>query len=134
MGKSILMVDDDKDFIYSLKAFFEARGYEVRTAHNGADGKKEVDKALPDIITLDVMMDTDADGFNLAFDLKNNEATRNIPIIILSGFTDHLKDKANSFEFIMGNDWPATEYIKKPASLVTISAAVDRLLAQVNAE
>ena len=128
MGKSILMVDDDKDFTYAVKAYFEARNYEVRTAHNGADGKKEIDQALPDIILLDVMMDTDADGFNLAFELKNNEATRNIPIIILSGFTDHLKDKAQSFEFIMERDWPATEYIKKPASLASIGATVERLL------
>ena len=131
MGKSVLMVDDDVDFTESVKAYLEARNYEFRTAHSGADGKKEIDKALPDIILLDVMMDTDADGFNLAFDLKNSETTKNIPIIILSGFTDHLKEKAQSFEFIMGKDWPATTYIKKPASLATIGTTVERLLSEV---
>ena len=129
MGKHILMVDDDVDFTESVKAYLEARGYEVHTAHNGADGKKEIDKALPDVVMLDVMMDTDADGLNLAFELKNSESTKNLPIIILSGFTDHLKDKAKSFEFIMGKYWPATTYIKKPASLATIGKTVESLLA-----
>jgi len=129
MGKSILVVDDDRDFTYMVKAYFEARDYEVRVAHNGAGGKQEIDQAIPDIILLDVMMDTDADGFNLAFELKNDEATKNIPIIILSGFTDHLTDKAKSFEFIMEKDWPATTYMKKPASLASIGTTVERLLA-----
>lgn len=128
MGKSILMVDDDKDLTSSVQAFFEARNYEVRVAHNSVDGKEKIKEAKPDIILLDVMMDTDAEGFNMAFDLKNNADTKDIPIILFSGFTDHLKEKSQSFEFVMGKEWPATEYIKKPASLVAINTAVERLL------
>jgi len=129
MGKSILAIDDDIDFTSSVKAYFEARGYNVRTAHSGSSGKKEIDRELPDIILLDVMMDTDADGFNLAFELKNNAATRDIPIIIMSGFTDHMKDKSKSFEFIMERDWPAAAYFKKPVSLADICKSVEQMLA-----
>jgi len=129
MGKSILVIDDDKDWTASIKAYFEARGYEVREAHSGDGGKKAIDQALPDIILLDIMMDTDADGFNLAYELKNAAATRDIPIIILSGFTDHLKDKSKSFEFIMERDWPAAEHLKKPVSLGDICKSVERMLA-----
>jgi DNA-binding response OmpR family regulator len=129
MTKNILAIDDDRDLTYSLKAYFEARGYEVRMAHNGTDGMAEIKRMRPDVILLDVMMDTDADGFNLAFELKNDNAYRDIPIIIMSGFQDHLKDKSKSFEFVMERDWPAAEFIKKPASLASIGAAVERMLA-----
>jgi DNA-binding response OmpR family regulator len=127
--KNILVVDDDRDLTNALKAYFEARDHEVRMAHSGADGMSEIERARPDVIVLDIMMDNDADGFNLAFRLKNEKAYRDIPIIILSGFTDHLKNKSQSFEFVMERDWPAAEYIKKPASLASIGQAVERLLA-----
>ena len=127
--KNILVVDDDRDLANSIKAYFEARGYGVRMAHNGADGMKEIERQRPDVLVLDIMMDTDADGFNLAFRLKNEDANRDIPIIILSGFTDHLNKKSKSFEFVMDRDWPAAEYIKKPASLANIGEAVERLIA-----
>ncbi|MDR0842598.1 MAG: response regulator, partial [Acidobacteriota bacterium] len=59
MSKSILTIDDDIDLTDSIKTWFEARGYTVRTAHSGAEGKKEIKKERPDAIILDVMMDTD---------------------------------------------------------------------------
>jgi DNA-binding response OmpR family regulator len=129
LKRNILVVDDDKDLTKSIKAYLETRGYCVRMAHSGADGMNEIEREQPDLILLDIMMDYDADGFNLAYKLKLDKAYGDIPIVILSGFTDHLKDKSKSFEFIMGRDWPAVEEIRKPASLAQIGAAVERLLA-----
>jgi len=83
----------------------------------------------PDLMLLDIMMEYDADGFNLAFKLKEDENYRDIPIIILSGYMDHLKDKLKSFEFVMGRDWPAIADIKKPASLASIGEAIEKALA-----
>ncbi len=128
-AKNILVVDDDRDLTNSIKAYLEARNYGVRMAHSGADAMKEIENARPDLIMLDIMMDSDADGFNLAFNLKGDNVYRDIPIIILSGFTDHLREKSKSFEFVMDRDWPAAEYFKKPASLGDIENAVKRLLA-----
>jgi DNA-binding response OmpR family regulator len=127
--KNILIVDDDRDLTNSVKAYFEARGYTVRMAHCGADGMHEIEANRPDLILLDIMMDCDADGFNLAYKLKEDKEYREIPIVILSGYMDHLKDKLKSFEFVMGRDWPAVEEIKKPASLAGIEAAIERVLA-----
>lgn len=129
MKKNILMIDDDKDLANSLKAYFEAHGYAMRLAHSGAEGMGEIERGRPDLILLDIMMDNDADGFNLAFKLKEDKVYRDIPIIILSGYMDHLKDKLGSFEFVMGRDWPAVEEIQKPASLACIHQAVERVLA-----
>jgi DNA-binding response OmpR family regulator len=129
MTKSLLVIDDDKDLTNSLKAYFEARGYAIRIAHSGSEGMDEIERDRPDLILLDIMMDNDADGFNLAYKLKEDKVNREIPIIILSGYMDHLKDKLSSFEFVMGRDWPAVEEIKKPASLACIGQAVERVLA-----
>ena len=129
MKKSILVVDDDRDLTYALKAFLEVRGYDVRMAHSGEQGMREIERSRPDLILLDIMMEYDADGFNLAFKLKEDEEYRDIPIIILSGYEDHLKDKLQSFEFVMGRDWPAIEDIKKPASLGRIGEAIEQALA-----
>ncbi|HSW40624.1 MAG TPA: response regulator [Acidobacteriota bacterium] len=126
--KNILVIDDDRDLTQSIKVYFEARGFDVRTAHSGAAGMSEIEHVRPDLIVLDIMMDTDADGFNLAFKLKNDETYRDIPIIIMSGFSDHLKTKSKSFEFVMDREWPASEYLKKPASLASIDEAVRKLL------
>ena len=127
--KKVLVIDDDRDLAKSVKVYLEARGYAVRTAHSGADGMREIEAERPDIMLLDIMMDSDADGFNLAYKVKANDALRDIPIIILSGFTDHLKNKFESFEFIMGRDWPAAVHIQKPAALSRIGEEVERLLA-----
>lgn len=127
-SKSILIIDDDRDLANSVKVYLEARGYQVRTAHNGSDGLREIEQQKPDLVVLDIMMDTDAEGFNLAYKLKESEATKSIPIVILSGFTDHLKDKFHSFDFIMGRQWPAAVHIEKPASLRRIGETVDQLL------
>jgi DNA-binding response OmpR family regulator len=127
--KNILIIDDDKDLANSLNAFFEARGYGVRMANSGEEGMCAIALNRPDVILLDIMMDYDADGFNLAYKLKGNNAYRDIPIIIMSGYMDHLKDKLPSFQFILDRDWPAVEEIKKPASLASIGAAVERALA-----
>jgi len=72
------------------------------------------------------MMENDAD---LAYKLKNDKTYWDIPIVILSGWTDHLKEKSSSFEFVMGRDWPAVEEIKKHASLAHIGEVVERVLA-----
>jgi DNA-binding response OmpR family regulator len=127
--KNLLMVDDDKDLVKSVKVYLEARGYAVRMAHSGNEGMEEIERQRPDLILLDIMMDYDADGFNLAYRLKEDQAYRKIPIVILSGFTDHLEDKSKSFEFIMGRDWPAVEMIQKPVSLARIGEVVERVLA-----
>ena len=76
------------------------------------------------------MMETDAEGFNLAYKLKNDEATRKIPIVLLSGFMNHLEERGPSFDFIQGRDWPAATFFKKPVVLKDLAEAIARLIAE----
>jgi DNA-binding response OmpR family regulator len=128
-SRNILIIDDDHDLTNSVQAYLEARGYIVRTADNGERGWAAMEESRPDLVVLDIMMDTDTEGFNLAYKIKRTEAFKEIPIIILSGFQQHLRDKIQSFEFIIGQEWPAAVLLEKPASLARILESVEQLLA-----
>jgi len=126
--KNILMIDDDRDFVLSTKTFLEGRGYKVETAHNGTEGWEKIKSGKADLIVLDIMMDTDNEGFNLAYKMKEDEKTKKIPIIIVSGFSQHLKEKMDQFEFVMGRDWPAAAQMEKPVDLKDLASTIGRIL------
>ena len=56
--KKVLIVDDDADFVSMNKKVLERNGYEVSIAYNGKEGLERVDSDIPDIILLDMMMET----------------------------------------------------------------------------
>lgn len=125
---NILLIDDDKDFVQCTKIFLERRGYSVETAGNGAEGWEKIARGNTDLIVLDIMMDYDAEGFNLAYKLRQNNATRKIPIIIVSGFSQHLQEKMDNFQFVLGQDWPADEYLEKPIELKVLVEKIGAIL------
>lgn len=132
--KTVLVVDDDQDLVGSIQTYLQARDYQVATASNGTEALAWLgEHAKPDVIVLDVMMDHDAEGFNVAFKLKADEATRRIPIVILSGFMKHLDDKYASFEFIQARDWPAAKFFDKPVNLSALEESIGRLIAEAEA-
>ncbi len=133
MKKRVLLVDDDKDLVASTKAVLEANGFEVASAHNGTDALKAVDAQRPDLIVLDVMMDSDAEGFTVAYKLESDQATRRIPVVLMTGFMDHMAAKRESFDFINGRDWPAAKLMKKPVAMPELLATIRQLLAEAEA-
>jgi CheY-like chemotaxis protein len=81
-GKTILIVDDDEDFVFLEKTQFEAAGYKVLTAHNAADAMKAVQATRPDIALLDLMMEKPDVGFTLCYHIKKMDPT--IPVIMIT--------------------------------------------------
>lgn len=128
-GKNILLVDDDRDLVQTMKTFLEARGYAVATAYSGIEARDELKRLRPDLVVLDIMMDYDTDGFNVAYKLKNDPETVDIPVIIVSGFTKELETKTHIFEPMMYRDWPAARFFEKPVKLGELADAVADLLA-----
>ena len=127
-NRNILLIDDDRDFVLSTKTFLEGRGYKVDTAHNGADGWRKIKADKPGLVVLDIMMDYDAEGFNLAYSLRQDDNLQKIPIIIVSGFERHLSEKIKEFEFVLGQDWPADAYLEKPVNLKELAKSIERFL------
>ena len=127
-NQNILVVDDDQDLVRSIATFLGARGYQVETANNGTEAQRKLDQRLPDLVVLDVMMDYDAEGLNLAYQLANEERTRKIPLVILSGFMKELDRKGNPFDFIQGREWPAAKMFDKPVKLADLAGSIENLL------
>jgi len=82
--KTILLVDDDVDFVRMNKAVLEHGGYHVIVACNGAECMDKAKASKPDLILLDIMMTTVGDGMCAAQNLRREEATRGIPIIVVT--------------------------------------------------
>ena len=92
--KKILVIDDEADFLEMIKVRLEVNNYEVITASDDEDGLKKAEAENPDLILLDIMMPKE-DGYTLLRELKYKEATKSIPVIVITG-KPYIKD---FFEF-----------------------------------
>ncbi len=131
--KRILVIDDDEDLVLSTTALLRARGWEAEGARNSTDGLKMIQEWRPDLLVLDIMMDNDTEGFQLAYKLKEDPELRNLPVIIVSSFQEHLADKMDKFQFVLGNDWPAEALLEKPVKPEKLAETVAGLLAAADA-
>lgn len=82
-SKSILLVDDEQDVLNSLSFFLSRNGYSVSVANSGTEGLRLAKENLPQLIILDLML-PDIDGSDVAVELLQNPATKNIPIVFLT--------------------------------------------------
>ncbi len=114
-NKTILVVDDDPLNLEVLAAVLKD-DYSVKLAKNGDIALKITEQYTPDLILLDVMMPI-MDGYEVCEKLKQNPATKDIPVIFVTA-KDHDTDEAKGFEL------GAVDYITKPANPVLIKARV----------
>ena len=86
----ILVIDDDPDIVTAVQMVLESGGHQVLSAPNGKQGLERVKADVPDLIILDVMMETHTEGFELALKLHSPDPAsewkpfRNIPILMLT--------------------------------------------------
>jgi CheY-like chemotaxis protein len=114
--KRILIIDDDPDQRLVVRLPLEAAGYEVKEATNTEEGRTMVLETKPDLIVLDVMMDSTTAGFQLALELHNREsdsefkAIRNTPIIMLTAI-----HSTTPLRFAPDEDYlPVQTFLEKP--------------------
>ena len=82
--KTIMVVDDEVGVVELLKRVIEANGYQVVTCRNGQEALEELAKGHHiDLVVMDLLMPV-MDGYELYMILKENEETRNIPILVLT--------------------------------------------------
>ncbi len=129
-AKKILVVDDDNDLVASVEAFLGARGFAVTKAGNSKEAYTRIVEDKPDLIVLDVMMDYDEEGMVLASALKTDGPTRDIPIVMLSGFNVQKDVREKVLASLMGQDWPAETFMQKPVRLAELAERIDVLLAR----
>ncbi len=79
----VLMIDDDSTALDLIQVILDAEGYEIMKSLNGKEGIRLARQEQPDLIILDLMM-PEISGFDVAYELKQDTSTRNIPIIVLT--------------------------------------------------
>ncbi|MBI4386485.1 MAG: response regulator [Elusimicrobia bacterium] len=83
MAKKVLVIDDEPEMLNLIRYTLEKAGYEISTCDNGRQAWDLIVKTNPDLLILDVML-PGIDGYSLQIKISQNEATRNIPIIVLT--------------------------------------------------
>jgi CheY-like chemotaxis protein len=117
----ILVVDDDPDFVNATKIVLEKNNHEVISAASGDSGYKRAKTDQPDLVILDVIMDTVLDGLSVSQKMHDDSDLRNIPIIMVTSIAN--SDYAELF--------PTDEYIHINAFL-SKPISSDELIRQVN--
>jgi DNA-binding response OmpR family regulator len=130
MTKKILVIDDDPDFRDAVTPILKSALYDVVTAANAEEGKKKTLSEKPDLILLDIMMDSLFDGFSLCHAIKTSPEyaeVKNTPIIFVSA----VKEIAGSRFQFKGDDQGMVgpdDYIDKPVKPAELLALIEKFL------
>jgi CheY-like chemotaxis protein len=111
MGKNlkIVVIDDNTDFLFTMETFLQKNGFEVHTADDGQKGIDLIRKERPDLILLDIMMETLFSGFEVCKAVRSDNELRHLPIIGISAMGEELD--------INYSQWPDYEYFRPDAFL-----------------
>ncbi len=116
----ILIADDEVINVNFFQVMLTKLGFSVDVAYDGEEALEKVETFVPDLILLDLLMPK-LSGFQVAEILKNDENTKEIPIVVLSAVSD-IKDKVDMLE--LGIE----DYITKPFNFVEILARIRNIL------
>ncbi len=120
MGKTLLLVDDDPDFLAGLSAFLETKGFQVDTAASAEAGIQAARELRPDLCVLDVKMEG-MDGYAMCEALKQDDQTFETPVIFLSGLTE-------TGDVLRGYYAGAHEYLTKPVDQDELLRKIAKLI------
>lgn len=104
--KKILVVDDEPEVVQLVGRRLQREGYAVITAVSGRDGFAKARTEIPHLILLDVIM-PDGDGFSILKELKTDETTREIPVIMVTA-------RSETDALLEGQRYGASDYFIKP--------------------
>jgi len=123
-GKTILVVDDDPDFVEYTRIVLESQGYSVQTAATADTALRMMREDKPDLVLLDVMMSYVLDGLNVTRQMRDDPVLKTVPVIMISAIVS--REEAGVF--------PTDEYLAvdafmtKPVDPADLLQQVARLL------
>jgi CheY-like chemotaxis protein len=126
----ILIIDDDPDMVLATRLCLEGAGHEVVEAASGAEGLEMIKAAGPDLIVLDVMMDTTTEGFQLAHKLRSRDPNseyasyKGIPILMLTSIHATAPTRVAPDDDYL----PVDAFVDKPIDPDDLVSKVDELL------
>lgn len=128
----ILIIDDDPDIVEAMRMPLEASRYQVASASSAREGLEKVLKERPDLIILDIMMETTTEGFHLAYKLRSEDPDspyrefKEVPILIITAIhkTTPLRFSPKTDEEFL----PVEDFIEKPIEPKVLLEKVSKLL------
>ena len=128
-ASSILIIDDDPDFVAVTTAILETKQYNVSYAYNPEEGYAKLEEEMPDAIILDVMMGKGADGFIFARKMRKETRFDKIPILMLTSMREQ-----TGFDFpgerIHEKFLPVDDYLEKGVEPHVLLEKIEQLLAK----
>ena len=116
MAKTILIVEDEKTLFEALSVKLEEAGYKIVEAKDGKEGLEIALKIKPDLLLVDILMPI-MDGITMINKLKEDEWGKNVPMIILTNFSDEEKmrqaELAGVHDYMVKSDWKLSDLVDK---------------------
>ena len=134
--EKILVIDDDSQMVEFVKRVLEAHSYQIHSAPSAEKGLKKVKEVSPDLIILDVMLETRGEGFRTAQKLKSPDAQSeyraysHIPILMLTAINSKMKFRYSPETD--GEYLPVEDFVEKPVEPSELLKRVKNLLAPPN--
>jgi len=120
----ILITDDDPDFVEILTMILKKEEYQVDCAANGNEALARMRASPPDALLLDVMMSGVLDGVNVSFQMAQDPALKNIPIVMISS----IPDSPHADQFPTDEYVPISAWITKPVQPEQLLETIRRLV------
>ena len=120
MSKTVLIADDEPNIVAAIEFLLKQRGYEVQTARDGGEALRAIERIVPDLIVLDVMM-PQTSGYEVCQAIRRRPEWRHIKVVMLSA-------KGRDAEVNKGMAMGADVYVTKPFSTRELMAKIDALL------
>ncbi len=107
----IFVIDDDPDIHLAVKSILQP-DYEIECYSNGHTGLAAMRRQPPDLVLLDVMMTTMTEGFHLLYEIRQDSALRQVPVVVVSSIG---RDTRMDFSSALGTEYlPADGFLEKP--------------------
>jgi DNA-binding response OmpR family regulator len=120
MKKVILLIDDDREMLKTLKDILEQEGYTAVTLSDPLKAESYIEKYSPDLLIIDVFM-PERSGFNLLEDFKHRRVYEDIPKIFITCLDDDV-------ERMTARAWGVSKYITKPFSPDHVISCVNEMI------
>ncbi|MBU0637285.1 MAG: response regulator [Planctomycetes bacterium] len=125
-GKRILLIDDDPDMHDAVRLILEPAGYQVTCCLTGPAGLEALRRSKPDLLLLDIMLASPSEGFHLAYEVKQDELLKDVPIIMISSIGQTM---GMDFGKELGSDYVQADlFLEKPLDAKALRAAVEKVL------
>lgn len=120
-NRRVVYIEDEQEMIDLVRLILARKGFEVMGANGGREGLDTVRRSLPDLVLLDLMM-PDMDGWDVYQQMRADESTRQIPVIIITAKAQNI-DKVLGLQIAKVDD-----YIAKPFSPQELVDSVEKVL------